>query len=162
MRKIALLVLLVPMTVRAQWPLEVTGGRQFISDGYGMRERPMGGGGGYHFGIDYACRVGTRVLSLTEGTVIVCAFGDKVFGKYIVVRTRDGYDILYGHLSETWKARGTFVKENDVIGLSGNTGQSTGPHLHVQISIDPVLFFSQKREEKRAPFIPTMTWYWRQ
>lgn len=112
-----------------------TGGIQFVSSVYGPRSSPMGGSsnGSFHSGLDIACRVGTPVLALSAGTVMVCAYGDRVFGRYVVVRDDNGIDVLYGHLSATFVPRGTSVRAGQRIGLSGNSGQSTGPHLHLQV-----------------------------
>jgi murein DD-endopeptidase MepM/ murein hydrolase activator NlpD len=101
-----------------------------------------GGGGGYHNGVDIACRVGTPVLAVGDGTVIACAYGDAVYGKYLVLRLDSGLDVIYGHLSETWHGRGQRVRRGAVIGLSGNTGTSTGPHLHLGIMADPLMIFA--------------------
>jgi murein DD-endopeptidase MepM/ murein hydrolase activator NlpD len=133
------------------WPLYATGGKQWISSEYGYRVAPMGGGtGSYHTGIDIACRVGTPVVAVGDGVVIVCAFGDSVYGKYIVLRLDSGVDVLYGHLSETWYSRGSRVERGRKIGLSGNTGASTGPHLHLGIMTNPlVLFGSQEPADWR-------------
>jgi len=133
------------------WPLFPTGGRQWISSEYGLRASPMGGGpGSYHTGIDLACRVGTPILAVGEGVVIVCAFDDPVYGRYLVIRLDSGIDVLYGHLSETWYARGRHVSRGQVIGRSGNTGASTGPHLHLAFMIEPLsMFDSQEPAEWR-------------
>ena len=125
------------------WPLYATGGRQWISSEYGLRSSPMGGSlGGYHTGIDIACRVGTPILAVGDATVSVCAYGDAVYGRYMVLHLDSGLDVIYGHLSETWFRKGQRVARGQVIGLSGNTGASTGPHLHIGIMADPLAFLS--------------------
>jgi murein DD-endopeptidase MepM/ murein hydrolase activator NlpD len=129
------------------WPLQDTGGIQFKSSGYGIRARPMGGGSsGFHAGLDIACRIGTPVLASGTGTVIVCAVKDSTFGNYMVLRLDDGRDLLYGHLSAMWYKRGQRVQRGWIIGLSGNSGYSTGPHLHYQVTMDPMPMFKDERE----------------
>ena len=142
---IAAVLIIVGMTAFSQipaaalaWPLLDTGGRQWLSSGYGVRESPMGGEtSGFHAGIDLACRVGTPVLAVADGTVIVCAFDDPVYGRYLVLRLDNGFDALYAHLSETWYARGARVARGAIVGRSGNSGASTGPHLHFALMVDP-------------------------
>lgn len=131
------------------WPLHDTGGRQWVSSGYGIRTAPMGGKtGGFHPGLDLACRVGTPVLAVGDGVVTVCAFDDPVYGRYMVIRLAgSGYDVLYGHLSETWVPRGQSVTRGQVIGKSGNTGASTGPHLHLSLIIDPLAMLARETKD---------------
>lgn len=129
------------------WPLRDTGGVQYTSSGYGLRSRPMGGGaGGFHAGIDIACRVGTPVLAAGTGKVLVCALKDPTYGNYLVLRLDDGRDVLYGHLKEAWYGRGQRVERGWIIALSGNSGYSTGPHLHFAVSEDPAPLFAPARE----------------
>ncbi|MFZ4618586.1 MAG: M23 family metallopeptidase [Rectinemataceae bacterium] len=143
---LAVLLFLAGAMISAQlaWPLYDTGGRQWLSSEYGLRTQPMGGSaGGYHTGIDLACRVGTPVLAVADAEVIVCAYGDSTYGKYMVLRLDSGMDVLYGHLSETWYRRGQRVTRGQTIGLSGNTGASTGPHVHISLMIDPMVMLSR-------------------
>jgi murein DD-endopeptidase MepM/ murein hydrolase activator NlpD len=129
-----------------------TGGRQFVTDKYGPRANPMGGGqpGSFHNGDDLATKSGTKVLAIADGTVILCGFGDKIYGKYMVIRTAEGLDFKYAHMSETWYGRGSAIKEGQVIGLSGNTGTSTGPHLHVEITMDLSRYLENRVMRSRA------------
>ncbi len=124
-----------------------------MSDGYGTRKNPMGGnaGSGYHAGEDDACRVGTRILALNAGEAVVCAYGDPVFGKYIVIRDALGFDVLYAHLSELWTPRGSHVVKGQTIGLTGATGSVTGPHIHVQVMMSP------RRYEQLVQSAPAMS-----
>lgn len=127
------------------WPLQVTGGNQFKSSDYGIRQKPQGGGETeYHFGIDIACAVGTPILAVGNGTVAVCSYGDPVFGKYIILSLDQGIEVMYAHLSETWAARGSRVRQGQVIGKTGNTGLSTGPHLHFSSWVDPMRFYQNR------------------
>jgi hypothetical protein len=96
-----------------------------------------------HKGIDFAIPQGTEVPSITDGIVkCVSDEGCKSFGKSVIVHTKDGSDVIYGHLSQFKVKVGQYVHSGDIVGLSGNTGDSTGPHLHLQImknavAIDP-------------------------
>lgn len=124
------------------YPVAKTGGVQFVSSRYGMRQNPQGGGlQQFHTGTDIACRIGTPVVAVADGTIIQVTTNDVVYGKSIILRLDIGVDVLYGHLSELWYAKGR-VRRGQTIGLSGNTGQSTGPHLHFQVMMDPDLFLA--------------------
>jgi murein DD-endopeptidase MepM/ murein hydrolase activator NlpD len=90
-----------------------------------------------HNGIDYAVPEGTPIKSIVDGRVeIVKDEGNISFGKSVRIRTPDGKLVIYGHLKD-WTVRpGQVVHFGDVIGHSGNTGHSTGPHLHFQVNIN--------------------------
>ena len=122
--------------------LGMTGGVQFLTDGYGPRANPMGGGapGSFHPGVDYASRIGTPVLALEDGLVTACRYGDRIYGTYMVVKDADGFEVMYAHLSQPLYPRGSVVARGQRIALSGNTGQSTGPHTHEQVMMSPELY----------------------
>lgn len=97
---------------------------------------------GTHTGIDYALSVGTKVFSPVDGTVtkvdntvIVNTYGKDSYGIYVVVQSSDKYYHFFAHLSKVAPGLkvGDKIKCNDLIGLSGNTGNSSGPHLHYEI-----------------------------
>lgn len=110
--------------------------------GYYTHPVPMGhktqGIHGYN-GVDYGAPVGTPVYSAAEGTVIVSRFrtlSDPWFGgygNYIVIEHQNGTQTLYGHLSAVYVAVGARVDQGQSIGEVGNTGKSTGPHLHFEV-----------------------------
>lgn len=92
-----------------------------------------------HTGIDYACPVGTPVLAIIDATV-KSVLHDKAYGKVIVITYKvDGvtYDTWYCHLSIQSVKVGQKVSEGEVLGKSGNTGNSTGPHLHLETRVAP-------------------------
>lgn len=80
-----------------------------------------------HEGIDYAVPIGTPVMAAHDGLVI--AGENDTYGRYVKV-VNAWYSTVYAHLSEVQITPGADVKAGDVLGLSGNTGNSTGPHLH--------------------------------
>ncbi|NJQ17575.1 M23 family metallopeptidase, partial [Streptomyces bohaiensis] len=87
---------------------------------------------GYHTGVDFALPEGEPVRSVGPGTVVVAGdSGD--YGETVVVRMEDGHHILYAHLSSVAVAVGDTVRGGQEIGKSGNTGRSTGPHLHFEV-----------------------------
>lgn len=86
---------------------------------------------GYHTGVDYPVPVGTQVYAVSDGVIANANWG-KAYGKQVVQELPDGSFVIYAHLSKTQVAPGTKVKLGDKIGLSGNTGNSSGPHLHFE------------------------------
>ena len=86
-----------------------------------------------HRGVDFGVPTGTPVHAAKDGQVIDSNYNPSGFGNYLTVQHNDGYQTIYGHLSDRIAAKGSTVSAGDVIGLSGNTGFSTGPHLHFQV-----------------------------
>jgi len=91
---------------------------------------------GYHTGVDYAVPVGTDVLAVADGTVANANWG-KSYGVQIVEDLGDGTFFIYAHLSKSLVKPGDKISKNQVIGKSGNTGNSTGPHLHAELRSGP-------------------------
>lgn len=93
---------------------------------------------GSHSGVDFRAEVGTPVYSVYDGTVEGTGDTDKTcnkasFGKWIFIRHTNGLSTAYGHLSLIKVSAGQVVNKGDLIGYSGNTGHSTGPHLHLTV-----------------------------
>lgn len=87
-----------------------------------------------HTGIDYSCAVGTPVKAVADGTVVYTDMDEGGYGLYVRIWHKAlGIHTLLGHLSEVKVKVGAVVKQSDVIALSGNTGNSTGPHLHYEV-----------------------------
>lgn len=88
-----------------------------------------------HTGVDFAVPVETPMKSVVNGTVErVRDTGDVGYGKSVQIRTSDGRLVIYAHLNEWFVQKGDIVKIGDVIAESGNTGRSTGAHLHLQVN----------------------------
>jgi murein DD-endopeptidase MepM/ murein hydrolase activator NlpD len=103
----------------------------------------------YHTGLDIANIVGTDIIPLYEGTVTYAGEVSWGFGKHIIIDHGDNVSTIYAHLSRIFVYKGQKVKIGDVIGKMGNTGWSTGPHLHFQINIygipiNPRVFLDSK------------------
>ena len=109
------------------WPV-----RGVLTSGFGPRIHPISGEPDFHEGIDIEVPEGTDVYASCAGRVIV-AGRHSGYGLYVILEHRNGYRTLYAHLSEIGVYRGQFVEGGQVIGRSGNTGNSTGPHLHLEI-----------------------------
>ena len=85
-----------------------------------------------HKGLDVKVYIGDTIRSAFDGKVRVVKYERRGYGKYIVIRHDNGLETIYGHLSKQLVKEDEYVKAGDVIGLGGNTGRSTGSHLHFE------------------------------
>jgi murein DD-endopeptidase MepM/ murein hydrolase activator NlpD len=117
-------------------------------DGLKLREiHPVLGTTKWHFGQDFSCPYGTKVFATGNGTVVFAGYSDNGFGYYVQIDHGFGFQSIYGHLSKIEVPVGLNVKRGDLIGLSGSSGTSSGPHLHYQVDRygdhqNPMNFFS--------------------
>ena len=86
----------------------------------------------FHYGIDVDLEVGDPVLASFEGVVRIAKW-DPTYGRVIVIRHQNGLETLYAHLSDYRAKVGDYVQAGDIIALGGNSGRSTGPHLHFEV-----------------------------
>ena len=120
-----------------------------ITDIYGYRPRRRR----MHYGLDIKVYVGDTIRAAFDGKVrIVKNQGRRGYGKYIVIRHDNGLETVYGHLSKQLVDENQLVKSGEVIGLGGNTGRSTGSHLHFEtrflgIPMDPALMFDFEKQD---------------
>ncbi len=119
-----------------------------LGDGYTFREvHPVLGTPRWHYGQDFKVPHGTEVYATGDGTVIESGWSSGGFGNYVKIDHGYGLQTVYGHLSQIKVAKGMNVKRCDIIGLSGSTGTSSGPHLHYEIyqfgkHKNPLYFFN--------------------
>jgi len=106
--------------------------RYYLSSFYGWRASPFTGRRSFHSGIDMAIGFGTSVFSALAGRVSATGF-NETYGNYIIISHYSGYKTLYGHLSAIFVVAGQSVSPATRIGRVGNTGLSTGPHLHFTV-----------------------------
>lgn len=111
----------------------ISGGRQ--SSGFGRRKAPTKGASTYHKGIDWAVPTGTAVVASSGGTVTRAGWGSG-YGYVVYIRHTDGRETRYAHLSKVLVKAGQKVSQGQKIALSGNTGRSTGPHLHFEMIVN--------------------------
>ena len=111
----------------------INGGR--LTSNFGKRSAPKKGASTYHKGVDWATPTGTPVYASCGGTVAKAGWGSG-YGYVVYINHEDGRQTRYGHLSKVLVSAGQKVKQGDKIALSGNTGVSTGPHLHFEILIN--------------------------
>jgi murein DD-endopeptidase len=107
-----------------------------VSSGFNPRRlHPVTGQIAPHNGVDFAVSRGTPVLSVGNGEVVIAKYSGSA-GNYIAIRHGRQYMTTYMHLDKILVKPGQQVKQGDKIGLSGNTGRSTGPHLHFELHIN--------------------------
>jgi murein DD-endopeptidase MepM/ murein hydrolase activator NlpD len=106
-----------------------------ITAGYGRRPDPFTGRKAFHRGLDISARRGTRVLAPADG-IVVFAGRNGGLGKTVRVSHGFGFSTMYGHLDQMTLSPGDEVRRGEEIGLLGNSGRSTGPHLHYEVHVD--------------------------
>jgi murein DD-endopeptidase MepM/ murein hydrolase activator NlpD len=119
-----------------------------INSGFGYRKDPFRSRIGFHSGVDIDAKFGDPVVATADGTVKETGWQGS-YGKTVVLRHEDGFETIYGHLSKISVEEGQEVKVGEVIGKAGNTGRSTGTHLHYEVikdgkRVNPSNFLSLK------------------
>ena len=104
----------------------------YYSSGFGKRRDPFTGRLTMHYGLDIANRPGTPIYATADGKVIANLY-TRGLGRVVIVDHGYGYRTVYGHLRRTFVRRGQKVKRWQKIAEMGNTGRSTGPHLHYEV-----------------------------
>lgn len=108
-----------------------------VTSGFGMRTHPQTGKKTHHRGTDIGAREGTPIQAIADGVVVTVGDSGRVgYGKFVKIDHQNGYTSLYAHMSQTSVSNKQKVKKGAVIGKVGNTGSSTGPHLHIEITKD--------------------------
>ncbi|MCG6972183.1 MAG: M23 family metallopeptidase [Desulfobacterales bacterium] len=120
------------------WPA-----KGWLSSGFGYRISPFTGLREFHKGFDISSRKGTKVIATADG-VVTFAGRNGLYGNMIKIDHGHGMMTRYGHLEKMLKKRGDAVKRGDVIGLMGNTGRSTGPHVHYEVFLNGLPVNPQK------------------
>jgi len=129
----------------SSWP---TKGR--LTSGFGERPSPFTGRLEFHAGIDIANRTGTQIMAAGKGTVTFAGY-KKGYGYFVTVDHGYGFTTNYAHLSQILVEAGQKVEKGEVIAKMGNTGRSTGPHLHFEIlkggePVDPLQYLQENEE----------------
>nr|WP_232842335.1 M23 family metallopeptidase [Terrimesophilobacter mesophilus] len=123
-----------------QWPFAIA---VPISDGYGPRVAPCPGCSTFHHGVDFIPGLGAHIQAIADGVVVGVDSGDWSYGEHVIIaHVINGVHVesLYAHMEVgSIKVKvGQEVKVGDELGLVGSTGESTGPHLHLEIHINGV------------------------
>lgn len=117
------------MSVPFRWPV-----RGALNSRFGMRPSPWTGDQEFHRGLDISANRGTAVLAPASGSVYFAGNGGE-YGTTVILDHGHGLRSLYGHLQEIRVKQGQAVERGQVIALTGNTGRSSGPHLHYEIQV---------------------------
>ncbi len=117
-----------------------------LSSGFGYRIDPVYKTVKFHPGLDFSAPQGTPIYATAEGIVQTAGNLGNGYGNHVVIQHGYSYSTLYGHMSRIKAKRGQKVKRGEVIGYVGNTGKSTGSHLHYEVfkgrkRLDPIYFF---------------------
>ena len=117
-----------------------------ITSPFGPRWRRM------HNGLDLKVNIGDTIVAAFDGKVRIVKYERRGYGKYVVIRHDNGLETVYGHLSKQLVEENQLVKAGEVIGLGGNTGRSTGSHLHFEtrflgIAINPIYMFDFPKQD---------------
>ena len=124
----------------------------YLSSRFGRRMDPFTGRISHHTGVDYRARTGSPVMSTADG-VVTMAKKNGSFGLMIEVNHSFGFKTRYAHLSKMLVRRGSRVKRGEIIGLVGNSGRSTGSHLHYEV------MFKKARRDPLHYVIPAGTYF---
>ncbi|MEM7297986.1 MAG: N-acetylmuramoyl-L-alanine amidase, partial [Bacteroidota bacterium] len=116
-------------------PFKETENVRFTS-GFGMRMHPIEKVKKRHFGVDFACKMRTEIVSTADGTVLKVERNRKGYGNLLTIAHGDQFETKYAQLSEFKVKEGEKVKKGQVVALSGNSGMSTAPHLHYEVLKD--------------------------
>jgi LysM repeat protein len=113
--------------------------------------------GRMHKGLDIKVYIGDTIRAAFSGKVRIVRYEAKGYGKYVVIRHNNGLETIYGHLSKHLVTENQEVKAGDVIGLGGNTGRSTGSHLHFEtrlcgVALNPAIFFDFRNQDVTADY----------
>lgn len=107
----------------------------WITSRFGYRVSPFTGKSALHAGLDIAAAIGSPVYAPADGVVVFASY-DESYGKLITIDYGFGVSTRFGHLSQIYVQTGQRVSKWDVVGAVGNTGRSTGPHLHYEVRIN--------------------------
>lgn len=135
------------------WPLKDVKG--WMTQFFGPSIHPFGGYWYLHRGLDLASPYGTPILSTANGKVVEIDYDLGGFGLYIVIQHKYGFKTRYAHLQRQLVELGEVVSQGSTIGIMGNSGQSTGPHLHYEVMIgtqlvDPLKFLNMTNSDAQV------------
>lgn len=138
-----------------QWIEPVDG---IITSSCGERENPILQKMEYHNGLDIAVAENTQAVAVKSG-VVTEVRNSETLGKVLKYETKDGYTVMYAHLNNVLVKKGENVKQGQIVAMTGNTGLSTGPHIHYSVwrgdmLINPMQFVDLKyTEDVKAEYL---------
>lgn len=138
-----------------QWIEPVNG---IITSSCGERENPILQKMEYHNGLDIAVAENTQAVAVKSGIVTEIR-NSETLGKVLKYETEDGYTVMYAHLNDVLVKKGENIKQGQIVAMTGNTGLSTGPHIHYSVwkgdmLINPMQFVNLKyTEDVKAEYL---------
>jgi len=114
-----------------------------VTSGYTITSRFGQRASGNHKGLDIAAPTGTNIVASAAGTVILSGNYNDGYGNYIIIDHGNGVKTLYAHCSKLYVSVGQYVAQGESIGAVGNTGNSTGPHLHLEVIVNGLKYNPQ-------------------
>ncbi|NLY03397.1 MAG: peptidoglycan DD-metalloendopeptidase family protein [Campylobacter sp.] len=143
------------------WPVQNLG----ITGDYGDRVHPISGLERFHDGIDLRASIGTPAYATADGFVKFAGDSGTGYGNLVIIVHNFGFETRFAHMQSVVKRVGEWVKKGTLIGYTGNTGYSTGPHLHYEVrfldhSLDPVNFIHFDNifyKERKVPWSAVAT-----
>jgi len=150
-----------------------------ITSKYGWRRNPLTKSKQFHTGIDLRAKIGTPIKAAADGVIETARRdGKKGYGKLIIMNHAMGFKTLYAHLNKVKVKVGEFVQKGQIIGYTGNSGYSSGPHLHYEVryigkTLDPYRFmrwnlqnyasiFKKEGRVKWQSLVKGIEWQWTQ
>ncbi len=126
---------------------------RMVTSHYGYRKQF----GRFHYGTDIKVYVGDTIRSAYNGKIRIVAYEAKGYGNYVIIRHDNGLETVYGHMSKHLVKENQIVRAGEPIGLGGNTGRSTGSHLHFETRflgqyIDPEVLFDFEAQDAKADY----------
>ena len=117
-----------------------------LASGFGMRIHPIYKIAKMHTGLDFTADIGTEIYATGDGVVESIESKYSGYGQHVIINHGFGYESLYAHMSRVAVRAGQKIKRGQIIGYVGNTGTSTGPHLHYEVmkngeKVDPSFYF---------------------
>ncbi|MBN2811185.1 MAG: peptidoglycan DD-metalloendopeptidase family protein [Spirochaetales bacterium] len=134
------------------WPIK--GGIGHVSMEFGQNRNPFTGQWYIHKGLDLSTyRSGDAILATADGQIVQVDY-DSGFGNYVIIKHKHGFYTRYAHMQSFRVSKGQYIQQGQVIGYIGNTGLSTGPHLHYEVHIgsdvvDPMKYLNIKASASR-------------
>jgi hypothetical protein len=117
-----------------------------LASGFGMRIHPIYKIAKMHTGLDFTADIGTEIYATGDGVVESIESKFSGYGQHVIINHGFGYESLYAHMSRVAVSPGQRIRRGQIIGYVGNTGASTGPHLHYEVmkngeKVDPSFYF---------------------
>ncbi|MFT6915942.1 MAG: murein DD-endopeptidase MepM/ murein hydrolase activator NlpD [Motiliproteus sp.] len=129
-----------------------------LTDRFGQRRHPVTGKKSHHDGLDFRAASGTPIYATADGAVEYSGFHKSSgYGNLIIINHNFGFKSYYAHLKKTVARSGQLLEKGQLIGYSGNTGISTGPHLHYEVRylfkpLNPILFLNWSMDNYESVF----------